>query len=1223
MSFTHPHSLQPPFKGPLVSAVSPSATFVPEQALYRVSPARSPMPTASESIYAPQGRVPLTVSSFAPFPAIRPDSRPDFARGFGLDIPEEEEPQDPLTPDEVDQDREAVDDNRQKGVQDDEANDIHDEEGSLTASQSRCHSRHVSRLSAALSVPFVNITEGDMVPLRNAIPVSEIDDLDQDAAEEWTGSEDMQICGPETSEDEVSLCSCFILTFQLKMYGLQSIGDWSNPSDEERARNRRAERRLRRRARETEVPRKLPNFPRPPDNTAALPLGREDDIVSNPSEEERLAVEHARGLHSKPPSTSNEPSFSLSHLPHLHGVSGEHSGHNRSQLHSHATFNSVTHQQQPSLSGRRNSLNPLAKPFVFGTSRESESWTSGKVQATSIFGHSRLPSTGKPLNAAAQEFKPGGFTFRPPPGVPQLTFPTPGTARPLPLPPVGQSLARAQQGREKRQRRGSSASYQGEKSMDSFRFPNPSDVARHSEPASPDADRWSLHESVPLLGSLPLLPPDVASLSDPLVANNASIPQDDRTAKAENSDYILALENPSTVKVKRTPIPLHPTSSNTIPAGVFKALVNAADERTRRSVRSRLSSREIFDLARRPSLDDSNVPPISQKTSRPRVVTDRDSREVSLDLDDVFGPRVKGRSLPSALHSPAGSSESHISSAIDLTGKVEFHRYEHHLKTLLDDKIEVIRRDAARGQSMSPTTKAMITDVVSLFRTQLQESASHVLDDSRMDAHGALDFELIKDILQQGQAESQALLRQELDRLVEQLADIRIPGGLPFDTESFFEQLAGRMVNAVATAIPDRPEHSSWNTSEREKLVSELMSVLTPILASFRSEPVDYDYLTGQLSQAVKPHISQLIDLASDKRETAGLIVDGLLPLLSSRLHAPAFDADVISGQLTSEIRRLIAPIDPFEIKEQVADLVVERLASRLALRDRLFNADTIAGKVNEGVSRLLQPMQHVASTLETLVLGQESSSTQRDDLTSLHQDAVRLLSDLSPKLAATTEALSTQVQLRSGMEASVSLKHEENINHIKSTINSLASNQESLSIRQDEFHSLYKDISNRLSALPETFAAATSALQAAHTDLASFREHSLSELGELRKSNADHQSQLTKARTAHGQARVEKDLLSEKLTDAENDRHQLLAQVKEMQVAAATNAAEALVIRARTSELEEALSQALARLQASDVAAQSTQERIDSLQTLNQEYISEHQNLKSKVYMIILHLTS
>jgi hypothetical protein len=44
-----------------------------------------------DNIHAPQGRVPVTASSLALPPSLsRPDSRPNFARGFRSDVPEED-----------------------------------------------------------------------------------------------------------------------------------------------------------------------------------------------------------------------------------------------------------------------------------------------------------------------------------------------------------------------------------------------------------------------------------------------------------------------------------------------------------------------------------------------------------------------------------------------------------------------------------------------------------------------------------------------------------------------------------------------------------------------------------------------------------------------------------------------------------------------------------------------------------------------------------------------------------------------------------------------------------------------------------------------------------------------------------------------------------------------------------------------------------------------------
>ena len=116
---------------------------------------------------------------------------------------------------------------------------------------------------------------------------------------------------------------------------------------------------------------------------------------------------------------------------------------------------------------------------------------------------------------------------------------------------------------------------------------------------------------------------------------------DDADEEGEESIEEHELPVPLSMKARRAPIPLdfkHPISTNTVPAGLFKALANGGgngsgnnnntsapaetQESSRHSVRSRLSSREIFEHVSRPSLDDLCVPAISQNVSRGRLVTD-------------------------------------------------------------------------------------------------------------------------------------------------------------------------------------------------------------------------------------------------------------------------------------------------------------------------------------------------------------------------------------------------------------------------------------------------------------------------------------------------------------------------------------------------------------------------------------------------------------------------
>ena len=233
MSLAQPPSHQSPLYNPsgAFNPFGPSATLGSDQVRNRASPALPPPALSADFIHAPQGRVPTSVASLAP-PAVasRPESRPDFFRGFGVEIPEEEEPEEePSAPEVVPDDDEDEDDDNVSEVEVEVlaadttvgSTEETERDGTSTVAQSRIHSRHVSRLSAALSLLSVGggvedesmeFPEEPPLPVRS--PEGELvdedldgedEDLDadpdQEAAGEWTGSEDLP---NETSEDEVS-----------------------------------------------------------------------------------------------------------------------------------------------------------------------------------------------------------------------------------------------------------------------------------------------------------------------------------------------------------------------------------------------------------------------------------------------------------------------------------------------------------------------------------------------------------------------------------------------------------------------------------------------------------------------------------------------------------------------------------------------------------------------------------------------------------------------------------------------------------------------------------------------------------------------------------------------------------------------------------------------------------------------------------------------------------
>ena len=230
MSLAQPSSRQSPMYNPsgAFNPFGPQATLGSDQVFARASPgppsAAAVATAAPDFIHAPQGRVPTSVASLAPPQvASRPESRPDFLRGFGVDIPEEEEPEEeePPVQEEVAQDDVSEAAAADTTVASAEGTEM---DGMSTVAQSRIHSRHVSKLSAALSLRSVGGGLGDEsmeleeeppLPVRSPAGELQVEDLDgdqegeidhdvdpdQEAVGEWTGSEDLRTT--ETSDDEV------------------------------------------------------------------------------------------------------------------------------------------------------------------------------------------------------------------------------------------------------------------------------------------------------------------------------------------------------------------------------------------------------------------------------------------------------------------------------------------------------------------------------------------------------------------------------------------------------------------------------------------------------------------------------------------------------------------------------------------------------------------------------------------------------------------------------------------------------------------------------------------------------------------------------------------------------------------------------------------------------------------------------------------------------------
>ena len=720
--------------------------------------------------------------------------------------------------------------------------------------------------------------------------------------------------------------------------------------------------------------------------------------------------------------------------------------------------------------------------------------------------------------------------------------------------------------------------------------------------------------------------PDVP-LHDPPDPDNA-------LSKEEQSSYgNRALPVPP--RQKRAPLPLdftHPISKNTVPAGLFKALANGEADTSRR-VRSRLPSRDVFDVSP-PSLDDNHMPTISQKISRPRLVTDPVN---STNDDEPLGsstppPNRRRRSSLPASHGATHSSLSDfLAPSLATLGYTDLHQLEQRLDSLLDDKLDDLRRELMQQQnssSLNETTETMLAEIISL-RGQLQESTSRTLESQK-----DFDYQWLQGVVQQASHDTRSSLQRDLTEITRRVeAQSHNSQDLQKELTPFINEVTSRTMKTIVS-ISQQYASRLESLTDPKSIVGEILNALTPHFTAIRPAPIDYDALTSQLSQAVKPNISQLIDLASDKRETAELILERLLPALQALAPVtPEIGIDNLAGKIVAEVRKAVNQLDAHEIKEQVSDLVVERLDARLVSHHRERTEDVVE-RIQESVVSGLGPMPgEISSILGKLAtIHKDVLELNSGDLGSLRGDVVNIIADLPPKLSAAAQSLDAAL-VDVKLQRETQSKWEDvagKVDHTESTLRSLSDTQKTVSSQNLEILSTQKDAIAQVSALSSALEDTAKALKASQEELISRVQLSLKEPGEYKMlctTNSELQAQLVEARALHGQVRVEKDSLSERLKVVEDERDSLKAELEKLTSLFSIKSSEATTAEAKNVELEEAQTQALARQQATDATIQKLEARIAECEKEASQFSSVKDNLQAKVclkstYPLYLFLT-
>ncbi|KZW02096.1 hypothetical protein EXIGLDRAFT_760312 [Exidia glandulosa HHB12029] len=1267
----------------------PNSVLPPDQTFKPLSPIP---PESGPTLHAPQGVVPSQAALLLPQSGRTSvaSSRPDFARGFGLDIPEEDEEEAPDAPQftlnafappfvipthranpqplDTDQDQDA---DGEQEADDDERDDA------TVPARSRIHSRHQSKLSAALSLRSVGgvRSEGDVADLQKdssgnvsgdrSFRSERIMETADEAVAEWTGSEDLRSAADVTGDE--------------------SDGEWSNPSDEERARQHRLHRRMMStgNGNETQTPRRIPNFPRPPltDGIFAAP-GMDDDVISNPSDEEAIRAERSlpgsgrasRPLppipgpgHSRPGSdtymqmlTQSHQGSGLAHLGPYDGIAHSRVGSN----HSHYLPYTMPEPAPAPIPDVK--LNPKAKPFVFGSRASFSAPADPPAPPAPRPGHDRQLSINSTLNATAPEFKPS-FTFRAPPGVPTLSFPEhPLTdARPLPVPPVYTSPGRAMQGREKRVRR--SQSPESDSGSESDSESEPSDlksrdghdaIATWSFPFSkaaetpgsnlnPAAKEFTFNgfsRAVAAAVSQPPLAAPGGSVSRPLSDAGDAVSEGSQSSSGSEPAH-LALDDVSKPVSPAGITPTlpdfkHPVSTNTVPASLFKkaaalASHESADGPTRPTVRSRLSSREIMaSLTRHSSpddLNDLNVPSISRKVSKTMLIaTESAGTSLAIPAPAVGGDLLSPPLSKSHRHRRSSTVETSSLRSVgsfssDGKGHIDMDSFEQRIEDILEEKLETLKRELIEARALvNAAPAALPMELVSNIAEMIAVVRAHM---ALNHASGGMDLALLRSLIEESHLDIQRSIQADIQAMLSGLAINRARSPMPaLDVGHLVEDSSSRAIVAIDNTrvqLITRLEHiAEAQRAARAQMVEvftqAMATVTTTINSSARQPPLDVDLLTAQLSQAVKPNISQLIDLASDKKETAILIVRQLTPLLESlmRPSTPALDTDAIAGQLAAEISRIVPPVDQHSLKEQVADLVVERLDARLTVRDRFNNPDAMASRVVAGLSPVFDAVQGLKAAFASLIDSHGALASQTDAVLASHGDYLSHVSGIPSSVAAVSETLDA---LRAEV-VGLRTRPSQVDGSIAPAIASLAAQleegtriQQERGSAQDRILAVFEDIQGRVAALPNLFQSSLDDLRLSKPQDAS-RPANDEELRSLLLSKSELEVQLQGLNNKNSHLTMEKDSLQDRLATMEAENRLLRAQLEEQRSSAAERDIRTAKAETRAAELTESLSQALSRLSTADASTQANQKRITDLDAQIRELISEKHQLRSKV---------
>jgi hypothetical protein len=611
--------------------------------------------------------------------------------------------------------------------------------------------------------------------------------------------------------------------------------------------------------------------------------------------------------------------------------------------------------------------------------------------------------------------------------------------------------------------------------------------------------------------------------------------QDPSLPVTPNAQTDFGSPSGSATRGRRPPIPdfRHPISTKTVPASVFKALASAdSDGVSRTTAPTSINPRERPHAGSpRGSLDDLDIPSIAHRPlDRVKSTDDEAGSPFSSVMGDVFTQspqhglldfsydRIRASHGNSGRLSTRGDDDS-----VSFRGVPERESlrkalspgalFETDIVGMLEEKFDALRSELAeiRAHSSDSTEiRAALSDFIPFLRTtlnsQLAEHRIFIVNERVNDTHADFDHERIEKLIEDGHDELRASLQRDIAEL-NQLMEHQTSSHTVFP---LIESMHSEIIKAVNLSMAQimgqlevGEDSEARRAEERQKLLQEIVQGLTPHISSLRHEPLNIDFLTAQVAQAVKPNISQLIDLASDKKQTAELILKELKPTLDE-LSIPMDKLFSIASQITSDVHSAIAHADQrsMDLKESVADLVVERLDTRLANRDNsAANLEELASRISASLgpsldhSAKLSAAQDVVSSHITNLLAKHGElQAAQDDVSSRLLPLPDMLIGVSKAIAEATTELVAQTQAVNELHALREMTSQYAELQVKMTsahelISELHSQNARLTSRVKEVEDAWGKDSSMLARSSATLSSQEAELSEANRKIASLRD--------------------------------------------------------------------------------------------------------------------------------------